>query len=1143
MENIGLNPQLISVKLSQAFNQFGKWFKKTFFHPSELMKTFYALFVISILCFGYTWITHYFTVPLGGDYTLQEMTFLYNGYDDWHEFFKTGVFPTWDYSDFLGADNIGANSFYYLFDPFFLILLPFPRDWLLVLEGLEFVLKMTLAGMFFYWYLGSFKFSTKTRRIGAICFAFSGYSFSYLWFHFIDSVAFLPLILLGIENVIQKRDPRVLLVGFFLNGLTSYFFFVVFMIGGFFYAIFRFLQTMKQRSFNENWAVLGLGIFSFLLGIFLSAFTLIPGMVVALSMPRVSSTGSWFDTVKSSTSLSELLKNLFTYPSDHQHNQVTPLLNFLFMADDCYSSNLLNVYWYDNFAASLYATTPMLLLFCVSLIQSFREKKVGHIIGFCLVLFLIFSPIGFYLFSGFTVGYARYFILPIAWMIVFDCEALEKRRDIPRTYLDLAFVIVMILDIVSCYLMIYEVKLVPSYFSSSGWSTKMALIPGSMVWVVVCFALMRPFFHKNGFSKVIFSLCSIDIIVMANLTITFQGTTNIDSMAGGPTNIATETEIVSLLKECETDNNSYRIFNPTADRGDINISMREGYNGLGAFHSVYAYSCQDFLDKSRIPYSYHNWSMGIHNRRENLETFLGTKYYLVPKTTDDKGPYVYYGADYDIPYGYVNVLKLTDEQKEKLGVTYSDDLLSYLEQSNKDLYVNTNYIDTFFAYDTVINADWVDSSYEDFNEYSLLRAAMLDTDDYNTVASEKKYTTGSFTANGVTHTYSSDSNVYTNASLYESNLQTTNYVKGSSNPIEVYSGSKRLKATVYASQWPSTANNASGEYLSWTGDYAYPDNATEAQQTAINALRATWRSEHPFEVLNGITQADLAYNYDTHKGLDGNYSSDYTGDVLWNSKIVLTPLDSSGNETTLCSDADPSDPTTGSYISVKSTLNIQWRFIASDGSITSIDQPSYSDYKTAHGYYVDRPVSKIVGIIKAGSKESPVSLTSNTRPSLYIQRNSDYQEAIDSLKESAPTITKRTNSEIDFSTDYTANKFMVVNLPKQNGWKLYEKTLSSVSSTGYDLTEVTQYKAQGGFIGFEADKGQHTYVLEYESPYLKISGYASLFGFFIMLLCLAFFSSKHQKDEGYQYTQNLSYTLVKTKQELEYAYDNYEDKQ
>ena len=113
----------LQMALHHKADPFFERLKKKFFHPSERMKTFYCLVVVGLCCFLYSWIKNQLTVPLGGDYTLQEMTFLYNGYDDWHHFFETGDFPFWDRSAFLGIDNIGGNSFYYLFDPFFLIML------------------------------------------------------------------------------------------------------------------------------------------------------------------------------------------------------------------------------------------------------------------------------------------------------------------------------------------------------------------------------------------------------------------------------------------------------------------------------------------------------------------------------------------------------------------------------------------------------------------------------------------------------------------------------------------------------------------------------------------------------------------------------------------------------------------------------------------------------------------------------------------------------------------------------------------------------------------------------------------------------------------------------------------------------------
>lgn len=1093
-----------------TLDAFFQWLKRTFLHPSEGMKTFYLLFIISILCFIYTWVTHEFTVPLGGDYTLQEMTFLFNGYDDWHEFFRTGDFPNWDYSVFLGVDNIGANSFYYLFSPFFLILLIFPRDWLLVLQGLEFVPKLVIAGMLFYWYLGSFKqLSYKTRRIGVLCFAFSGYTFCYLWFHFLDSVAFLPLIFLGIERVIQKKDPRILLVGFLLNAMVSYFFFVVFMIGGFLYAIFRFFQTIKERDHDQNWAVFGLGFFSFLIGIFLSAFVLLPGITTALSMPRVNNGKTWLDGILNADGIFNKLVAVFTYPWSYSQNQITPLVNFLFMPLGCYYSNLLNVSWYDNMQASLYATTPMLLIFFVGLINLLKNKKWWQLFAFAFTLFLLFSPIGFYLFSGFTVGYARYFIIPISWMVVFDCHVLEKRKEIPRTDLDISFIIVIFLSIISMFLVVYEVNNNPSFYpSSTYWDLRLIEVVISIVWMFICYLLLRHFFHKKAFSRTALILASLDIVVMANVSIICQGTVNIDTMAGGPQNIATETEIIKLLKASENDD-FYRVYNTTADRGNINISLREGYNGLGAFHSVYPFGTQDFLDRSKIPYTYQNWSMGIHNHRENLETFLSTKYYLVPKVSKPTEPYVIPSQEYDIPYGYKNILDVTEEEQKALNVDYSEELLDYLssEDCDKSLYVNLNHLNGIFSFDTIINTAWLSTyvdeegnytygRYEDINEYPLLRFAMLDDKDYQTFKEDNKYNADTVVINGVetvmTNTLSTNRNRFYNA------IVTSDYEEGNSGAIEYVSGYSDLDIQVYSAQWPATEAVPSGEY-------AYMNPLDPYDMTG----KAEYDQNNPFLACNGIGPADVKYNYDTLTDDDGEHLDTYTRQVLYNSKLVITPKDSFGRPALLCEDADPDDPETGYYISIDSTNNIDWRFFDENGVLISKAQHSFSDYKTAHGYYVDRPVSKIVGIILEGNKEEPCYID---RPNIYLTHNSDYQKAIDVQKQYKATITYRTSDEMHFTTSYESPRFVVLNYPLQDGFTLYEITKDE---NGEEIrTPIDLYKAQGGFIGFEGKSGECEYVLIYETPHLSLAMAVTTIGILITLICLAYYSYKHKQEHA-----------------------------
>ena len=1128
-------------------------------HPNDALLTLYLLTLVAIACFGYALVNNQFTIPMGGDYTLQEMTFLFNGYDDWHAFFRTGSFPVWDRSIFLGIDNVGGNSFYYLFDPFFLLCLPFPREWLLTLQGLAFIPKTVIAGMFFYWYLGSFDFSNKTRRMGALAFGFNSYIFSYLWFHFLDSVAFLPLMFLGLERIIQKRDPRIFLVANLLNAMASYFFFVVFMFGAFFYAVFRYFQTIKTRDVEDNLRVIGLGIVSFIVSIMLGAFTLLPGMATAMSMPRVSS-ANFLETFFQAQGIGEKISVLLNF-GVYDHNRVTPLLNFLFMYDGCYYSNLLNVYWYDNFAAGLYATTPMLLLFFVALIDAIKQRKWSILIGFVFTAFLIFTPVGFYLFSGFTVGYARYFIVPISWMVVLDCRALERRREIPRNYLDLSYVFTVGLMMISCYLMIYIVNNEAYAFTpATAWDTKMFLIPASIIWTTICYLFMRVFFHKRKFSKAIFLLSSLDIIVMANITIQFQGL----SRAPFERDIPEESKIVQMLKTDENNEDYYRLFSPTADRGNINISLRIGYQGLGAFHSVYAYDAQNFIDRSRIPYTYHNWSMGIHNRRYNLETFLGTKYYLLDRIDphymkdhlnpdysnlatplaypyrQEDGGYVW-AKDYNVPYGYKDITLLSEEEKKQYGVSYSQELLDFLksDKCTKVLYLNTNFVDFAFAFDQVINETWLATNlpyndmeiepyynaYEDENEYPLLRAAILEDKDYKTFLKANKYNAGTYTINNKTLDIEGYSEKIGMQSTYFRQSQVTGgrYQEGKSAPMEVWqvmNTTNRLKVDVYAAQWPNTQRAP-------TGEYAYCNVTDPTDRACLDEYKVS----HPWEYQNGIRPADLKYDYETRKDDAGNHLDEYNREVLYNSKIVITPTDYYGNPCTILPEADPSNPLSGGYLSIFDSQNIEWRLFDENDVVISYGKHSFSDYKQAHGYYVDRPVKKILGLVQTGSKDNPVKLN---KPIIYVQRNAHYQHAIDQLKKEPITITYRVDDTVKFSTKYSKDKFVVLNYPCTKGWELYEIV------DGKEV-QIKAYKAQGGFLSFEGKEGQHHYVLRYTSNSFVIGMAFTTMGLIITFFAFVFYTMRNKYANRFESITSLEDKTKKAKKEIRDNYANFEE--
>ena len=156
--------------------------------------------------------TNYFTTPFGGDYVSQQFAFYTNGYDDWWHFIKTGEFIFFDMNTYLGANNIASNSFYYLFDPFFMPILLCPRQF--IPQGMAFltIFKMALGGMAFYAYMRHFNVSQSSSRVASTMYAFCGWAAWFLWFnHFTEIIICLPLMLMGVEKVLKKERPFLLI--------------------------------------------------------------------------------------------------------------------------------------------------------------------------------------------------------------------------------------------------------------------------------------------------------------------------------------------------------------------------------------------------------------------------------------------------------------------------------------------------------------------------------------------------------------------------------------------------------------------------------------------------------------------------------------------------------------------------------------------------------------------------------------------------------------------------------------------------------------------------------------------------------------------------------------------------------------------
>ena len=134
--------------------------------------------------------------------------------------FKSKKLPLWDATSFSGVPllaNIQSGAFYPLNVLFFIF--PFATAWTILI-----ISQPLLAGIFLFLFLRHKRLDQISALVGAVCFAFSGFSTAWLtWGTMVSTILWLPLILLAFEKIHEssKKTPWRLL---FIFSIVSSFF-------------------------------------------------------------------------------------------------------------------------------------------------------------------------------------------------------------------------------------------------------------------------------------------------------------------------------------------------------------------------------------------------------------------------------------------------------------------------------------------------------------------------------------------------------------------------------------------------------------------------------------------------------------------------------------------------------------------------------------------------------------------------------------------------------------------------------------------------------------------------------------------------------------------------------------------------------
>lgn len=159
---------------------------------------------------------------LVGDYMTQQIPFIKEG----RRMFLSGT-PFWSWNTFLGANYIGTYSFYVYGSPFFWPLLLIPERFLGIGLTAMFVLKHAVAASTAFVFLRKHLNSAYYAAAGAFMYAFSFFTMdSSFYYHFIDVIAFFPLVLYFTDLVLEKKKCYMLFLVSLLCAVINYYFYI-----------------------------------------------------------------------------------------------------------------------------------------------------------------------------------------------------------------------------------------------------------------------------------------------------------------------------------------------------------------------------------------------------------------------------------------------------------------------------------------------------------------------------------------------------------------------------------------------------------------------------------------------------------------------------------------------------------------------------------------------------------------------------------------------------------------------------------------------------------------------------------------------------------------------------------------------------
>ena len=1016
----------------------------------KLPSTFYyfiVLLAIGLAFYILMLAENSFTLAYGGDYMAQYIPMGYHVWDYYHEWIRTGHFILYDSTIYLGVNSIGSNAYYGLFSPFNIIIVLFPRSFVPQAVAISSIVKLACAGLFFnYYMLHTFKVKDNIGRLCGVAYAFCGWGAFYLWYNnYQDILVFFPLVLLGIEKTIKEFKPWLLAVGVFFLTICNYVLMVPYVICAFFYAMFRFFQQIRSKTAKENFLVLGYGVIGFIGGVLLGFFVFFPAFMATVSSPKLNanSYGGLLKQYLFDGDFKSFFELIFSWgKAQDQHGRAYPnrvyypILEFFFPPTTCRSLPTLELYnWdFDDMAVSLWCYVPFIMFLVPALIQSGKDKKWSHFIGFALLVLSLFTPFMYFLTMGFTNGYARWTLFVITSLLAYVGTYIDRIPNVAKWHIHVGYTFAVI-GIVTAWILTWKLystepssrdnyihRFVEGRFDFTNIAYILELVYVTGVYLALFFT-----YNKKAFHILTSIFITAEAIAVGNFVTIGHG---YDTRYN---NGYQENERFRnlLLEVQKNDPSFYRLYTSISDDYSVNNGFMNNYNSTGFFHSLYNFEVNDFTLWTGMRSGVKSVGGIYRGKYQDVDNLLGVKYYFISK---EKSRYNL--IEKSNPNGYIaNV---------PFDFTLSD---KYIDPNDEYLVYENNEMGDFgYAYSKMYDNMFEDTSYEDSK------------------GNRQKYGYYGSIGNIRNAIVLATDAVFNKDDVAEIKNQYPNLIIDDKAHKPVTTSLKELRLNT--------------NYLITHYDIssAYIKDEMEAAKY------------YPFEKITNIPNDFEPATYDAGDGKN-NRAMDFF--AFYNNPVTGEPLFKSNTSLYIQAEFSGSE-------------KYDFYFIDKDNKIFMYDchdDNSTDNTSNIRGFYIKKDVYKLAVVGKYYK-----SYLRNNDITIYSENKSYYDTRRNALNAHKIENAKYQRDKFTFDTHYDENLIVVSRVAYDKGWSITAKN----NDTG-ELFPVKTYNGNGGFVSFVAPKGNISYTMTYQTPYLNGSLLITAFSattFFVSLLGYHFYQEK-----------------------------------